>query len=218
MCFNCMAIQESDSPEDYARMAQESLIRAYSYKDIAKGQSVTQDSDEESDFAVKKILIVYYSWSNGNTEAVARKLQAGLKAELVRIETVQPYTGSYDEVVQQGQDEVSRGYRPVIQPLPVNVEDYDVIAVGTPTWWYTMAPAVATFLEATDWHGKTVIPFMTNGGWPGHVIADIRKACAGANFAQPMQVKFDSTGGSQMITSETEIESWIQSLQNDAMQ
>jgi hypothetical protein len=76
-----------------------------------------------------------------------------------------------------------------------------------------MAPAVASFLAANTWQGKTVIPFMTNGGWPGHVIADIKKACSGAVFAQDMQVEFDSTGGSQMETPETEIAAWIEGLQ-----
>ena len=70
-------------------------------------------------------------------------------------------------MVKQGQDEVNRGYQPKIVPLPVSVKDYDVIAVGTPTWWYTMAPAVLSFVKAQDFNGKTVIPFMTNGGWPG---------------------------------------------------
>ena len=167
---------------------------------------------------MKKILVVYYSWSNGNTEVIAKKLQAGLQADLARIETVQPYTGSYDDVVSQGQDEVKRGYKPAIQPLSVNVEDYEVIAIGTPTWWYTMAPAVMTFLAATDWQGKTVVPFMTNGGWPGHVIADIKKACTGAAFAQAMQVKFDSTGGSQMETPEAEIEAWIHGLAKELLE
>ena len=81
-----------------------------------------------------------------------------------------------------------------------------------------MAPAVATFLDAVEWQGKTVIPFMTNGGWPGHVIADIKKACAGAEFAQAMQVKFDSTGGSRMETPEAEIEAWIHELQKSLLE
>ena len=37
-----------------------------------------------------------------------------------------------------------------------------------------MAPAVLTFLTTNDFTGKTVIPFMTNGGWPGHVIKDMK--------------------------------------------
>ena len=164
---------------------------------------------------MKKILVVYYSWSNGNTEGIAKKLQAGLQADIVRLETVKPYTGGYDAVVQQGQDEVNRGYKPELQPLGIDVRDYDVIAVGTPTWWYTMAPAVASFLAANDWQGKMVIPFMTNGGWPGHVIDDIKKACRGAVFAPAMQVKFDSTGGSHMETPEAEVDVWIECLQQN---
>lgn len=53
---------------------------------------------------------------------------------------------------------VNRGYMCPIKPLRVNIQDYDVIAVGTPTWWYTMTPAVKTFLHNENWKGKEVIP------------------------------------------------------------
>lgn len=81
----------------------------------------------------------------------------------------------------QGKREVEKGFMPQIKPLSVNLSDYDVIAIGTPTWWYTMAPAVLTFLITNDFSGKTVIPFMTNGGWPGHVIKDMQANCKGRN-------------------------------------
>ena len=73
----------------------------------------------------------------------------------------------------QGKREVEAGFMPRINSLSVNLADYEVIAIGTPTWWYTMAPAVLTFLTENDFSGKTIIPFMTNGGWPGHVIKDM---------------------------------------------
>lgn len=156
----------------------------------------------------KKMLIVFYSWSNGNTERVAKMLQKATGADMVQIETVIPYTGSYDDVVQQGQEEVQRGYEPEIKPLDVDIRNYDVIAVGTPTWWYTMAPAVLTFLHQQDWSGKIVVPFQTHGGWPGHVLADIAAACRGAKVICDMQVKFDSNGGNHLGTPETEVEAW----------
>ena len=161
---------------------------------------------------MKKVLITYYSWSNGNTERIAEQLQKATGGELAKIDTVVPYTGSYDEVVDQGQDEVRRGYEPEIKPLSVHIADYDVIAIGTPTWWYTMAPAVKTFLHEQNFKGKTVIPFMTNGGWPGHVIKDMEKACQGAKVVCPMEIQFDSTGGSRLETPEKEIEAWIQKV------
>ena len=41
---------------------------------------------------------------------------------------------------------------------------YDVIILGTPVWWYTMASPVKTFLKENNTSGKTIIPFCTHGG------------------------------------------------------
>lgn len=77
-----------------------------------------------------------------------------------------------------------------------------------------MASAVKTFLHQQDFTGKTVVPFMTNGGWPGHVIKDMKVACKGANVVCDMQIQFDSTGGSNMETPQEQINEWIQSVKN----
>ena len=161
---------------------------------------------------MKRVLTVYYSWSNGNTERIAKMLQKEIGGDIVRIDTITPYEGSYDDVVNQGQEEVERGYEPEIKPLGVNISDYDVIAVGTPTWWYTMAPAVRTFLHTESFADKTVIPFMTNAGWPGNVIKDMKKVCKGADIKCEMQIQFDSTGGSRLETPMEDITKWIQNV------
>ena len=161
---------------------------------------------------MKKLLIVYYSWSNGNTERIAKTLQRVAGGDLLKIDTAAPYSGSYNDVVAQGQQEVNQGYEPALKPVGVDIADYDVIAVGTPTWWYTMAPAVKTFLHQHDFTGKTVVPFMTNGGWPGHVIKDMKALCPGAEFSCDMQVKFDANGGDRLETPESKIETWAQSV------
>ena len=169
---------------------------------------------------MKNMIVVYYSWSNGNTERIAKMLQAETGAELLRIETEIPYSGTYDEIVAQGKREAEHGIRPKLRPLPADLGDYDVVAVGTPTWWYTMAPAMLSFLKSQSWKGKTVIPFMTHAGWPGHVISDIKAACEGANFAPSMEVQFDSDGGDVMKTPMQDVRGWMadvrKSLQSDA--
>lgn len=163
---------------------------------------------------MKKLLIVYYSWTNGNTERIAKMLRSNTGGDLLRIDTAVPYPDDYDTVVDQGKREVERGYEPVLKPLDIDIADYDVIAVGTPTWWYTMAPAVKTFLHenAAELAGKTVVPFMTNGGWPGHVIEDMKKMCAGASVRCPLEVRFDSTGGPRLETPEAEVEAWASNV------
>ena len=82
---------------------------------------------------MKKMLVVYYSWSNGNTKQIAEQLAKATGAELAEIDTVQPYTGSYDEVVDQGQREVNAGYKPEIKPLTVNIQAVSYTHLTLPT-------------------------------------------------------------------------------------
>lgn len=158
---------------------------------------------------MKKVLIVYYTWSNGNTEKIAGELQRATRADLEKISMVHPYMGSYEEVVAQGKREVESGFLPEIQPLAHDLSQYEVVAVGTPTWWYTMAPAVKSFFHDHDLSGKEVIFFQTHGGWPGHMLKDMAAACAGATEGPSMTVQFDSTGGSQQVTAQEEVDAWL---------
>ncbi|MEE0338466.1 flavodoxin [Acidaminococcus fermentans] len=115
---------------------------------------------------MKKLLIVYYSWSNGNTKKIAKELQKVTGGDLARIDTKTAYKDQDYQVVDQAEKDVQRGYEPVLAPRFFKVKDYDAIALGMPTWWYTMAPAMKTFLHEEKMEGKLVIPFATHGGWP----------------------------------------------------
>lgn len=55
-----------------------------------------------------KTLIVYYSYSHGNTKKIAEALAKATGADIERIETVKKY-GPYEETVEVGQAEVQRG-------------------------------------------------------------------------------------------------------------
>ena len=113
-----------------------------------------------------KSLILYYSY-RGNTQRIAERVHSAIGGDIARIDTVVPYTGSYDDVVAQGEQEVKRGFLPALQPMDIDLGHYDTIVLGTPVWWYTCAPAMRAFLTAHDLGGKTVYPFATNGGWLG---------------------------------------------------
>ena len=158
-----------------------------------------------------KTLVVYYSQARGNTKRIAEMIQKAHNADIVQIETVKPYTGSYDDIVNQGQEEVTSGFMPEIKPLSADISAYENIIVCTPTWWYTMAPAVKTFLTENDLKGKKIAAVQTHGGWPGHVFADIKKLCKIRNM-KTLSVQFDSTGGDKLVTDMAEIEKGISEL------
>ncbi len=160
----------------------------------------------------KNMLVVYYTWSNGNTERVAEQLAQACGADLAQVETTVPYPEDYDATVKQAQDENNAGFEPEIEPLEFDPSGYDVIAVGTPTWWYTMAPAVRSFLHSVDWAGKTVVPFSTSAGWPGSTNDDIADVAEGAVAGPSLEVTFDSTGGSNQKTPQSDVDAWISSV------
>ena len=155
-----------------------------------------------------KPLIIYYSY-RGNTKSIVDMIQKKIDADVLRIETVVPYGSNYNQVVNQGQDEVNRGYCPKIRHIDVNLDQYDTIILGTPVWWYTFAPAMHTFLKSQNWKGKTVYPFATNGGWIGHTFEDFQSACQGADIKRGMNIRFDEA---TLRTSKKEIEKWIDSI------
>ena len=44
---------------------------------------------------------------------------------------------------------------------------------------------------------------------------DIQTAYTGANFVHEMAVQFDSTGGDEMVTTEKEVEIWVNQVKED---
>lgn len=163
---------------------------------------------------MKKFLVIYYSVSNGNTKKIAKELAEKTGGKFAKIDTVKPYEGSYDEIVEIGKKEVDSHFMPEIKYSGPDIADFDVIAVGTPTWWYTMTPAMLSFLHGTDFSGKTVVPFMTDGGWPGTVIEDMKKEIKGAEIKFPMEVRFDSNRKDNLETPEKDIEKWIDDVKS----
>ncbi len=123
----------------------------------------------------KKILTLYFTRS-GHTKHVAETIQSAVGGDIAEIKTRRTYSSSYFGAIVQGGLEKMKNARPELAPLPVRPADYDIIFLGTPVWWFTMAPAMKSFLASADLSEKTVIPFITNGGKPSHAPADFTAA------------------------------------------
>ena len=54
--------------------------------------------------------------------------------------------------------------RPAIKKDLKNLNEYSVIYIGFPIWWYTAPTIINTFLEAYDFSNKTIVLFATSGG------------------------------------------------------
>ncbi len=155
-----------------------------------------------------KILIVYYTRS-GNTEIFANQIKKLVGGDLFRIEEVNKYPPSYQEVLKVSKVEIQNKIKPPIQETVENIEKYDIIFVGTPNWYGTMAPPVTTFLSLHDLSNKKIIPFATHGG--GGVqqcLIDI-----GTMISQAIVLEGIAFYGSQAETSTDRILTWLKKMQ-----
>ncbi len=153
------------------------------------------------------ILIVYFSRS-GNTRRIAHLIQQEVGGTLHEIRVKVPYPGAYNAVVDQAKQEIQAGYKPALRSTPDHVEAYDTIFVGSPNWWSTIAPPVATFLSEYDLSGKTIAPFCTHGGGGlGRIGQDITKLCPQSTILSSFEIYGSRTGNAQ-----AEVSVWLRDI------
>ena len=126
----------------------------------------------------KKVLVAYFSHS-GNTREMARQIAEATNGDLFEIVPQSAYPAQYDAVMAQAKREIGRGYRPALKGRLPDIGAYDVIFVGSPCWWGTVAP------------------FMTHGGSRmGRSEEDIGKLCHGATLLGGLPVRGSAVKGS----------------------
>ena len=108
----------------------------------------------------RKALVLYHS-RTGNTRALARQIHEAVGGDLVEIQTVQPYPDDYDALVAQNAEEQRTNYMPPLRTTIENIQDYDVIFIGSPIWNVRLTPPVRSFLSSHDLSGKIIAPFVT---------------------------------------------------------
>lgn len=121
-------------------------------------------SAEAARLAEEKILVAYFSRS-GNTRVVAGQISRTLHARLFEIESAQPYPADYFETVEQARWERDNGDEPLLKAELSDIAPYTILFVGFPIWGETAPPVIRSFLAAHDLSGKTIIPFITHGGY-----------------------------------------------------
>ena len=115
---------------------------------------------------MSKKLVAYFS-ASGVTADAAKKIAQAVNADLYEICPEVSYTAAdlnwQDKNSRSSVEMNDRTFRPAIADKNAKAEEYDVIFLGFPIWWYTAPTIVNTFLESYDISGKTIILFATSG-------------------------------------------------------
>lgn len=160
----------------------------------------SQDSDEIQYDGNRKILVAYFS-ATGNTQRLAEQIISATGADAFRIEAAEPYAANPYDDSDRIQNESYNNLRPGVATLPANVEDYDVIFIGSPIWWHNPAMVVCTFLENYDLKDKIVVPFFTYGA-----TTYLQQSIDKIHEVTPQSIHLDTYPGSG------EVENWLRSI------
>lgn len=147
-----------------------------------------------------RILIAYFTWADntvvedpstvdvdastsasvlapGNAAKIATWIQQEMGGDLFSIVVTEPYSSDYDECLDRAADEKAANARPTLSTHVDGMEDYDIVFLGFPNWWYTLPMAVLSFVEEYDLSSKTIVPFCTHGtGGLSNTIRDLTAA------------------------------------------
>lgn len=84
---------------------------------------------------------------------------------MVSVEPETAYPEDYRQTVDQVDCENRTGYLPPLKTKVDDLEHYQTVFVGFPTWDMTLPPPIKSFLSSHNLAGKTVVPFNTNAGY-----------------------------------------------------
>lgn len=137
-------------------------------------ESASGDIEEGQEESVgERVLIAYYSYS-GVTKGISQRLQQKTGGDLLELVPAEPYSEDMYEASDRAEEERESGNLPELTGELPSINNYDVILVGGPVWSETLAPPVMSYLEQTDFSGKTVAPFWTYNNNEGAYGEDVR--------------------------------------------
>lgn len=112
--------------------------------------------------------LVLYASRTSNTERVAQQIQATLDCDILEVEPAMPYDNDYNAMLERSQEELAairQGNYPPVKTSIENFDDYDIVFVGYPIWYGSMATPMQTFLHehASKLARKRIALFATSG-------------------------------------------------------
>lgn len=164
----------------------------------------------------KKVLVVYLSRTN-NTKLIAEFIHSKVGGKLIALELEKPYPKNYQATVQQVVRENKTGYLPPLK-TKINIQNYDTIFLGFPTWDMQLPPPMKSFLHQYNLSGKTIIPFNTNAGYGvGTSFQTIKQLCPYSKMLEGFSTKggverdgiYFAIKGKRAKEVQAEVDKWL---------
>ncbi len=175
------------------------------------------DSDDNPDTPTPggngRYLVLYAS-RTGNTERAAQLIRNTLGCDMLEVEPETAYDADYSAMLERSQEELAairQGNYPPVKTSMNSFDDYDIVFVGYPIWYGSMATPMQTFLHshASKLAGKRIALFATSGSSGMSASVDeARSLCTDATIID-RTLLLTSSVLSQMATR---VPSWLEEI------
>lgn len=115
---------------------------------------------------MSKALVAYFS-AEGHTAKVAKSLAKQADADLFEIVPQEPYTAAdikwTNPLSRCNKEKFGKKEVPIATEIEA-FEEYELVYIGFPIWYYGAPNIINTFIKEYDWTGKRIALFATSGG------------------------------------------------------
>lgn len=216
----------AESPDSTPETPAESAAPTESVAPTESGEASSSPAPTAS--GESNVLIAYFSWAEnavlegdvdamtspsvlapGNVQQLAGWVQEETSGDLFSIQVTDPYPSDWDACLERANQERGDDARPALVRRVENLDQYDVVFLGYPNWWYGVPMALLTFLEENDLSGKQVYLFCSHGtGGLARSVEILTAAAPEARFSDNVFDCYEEDAAS----SQEEIQSWVAEL------
>jgi flavodoxin len=158
---------------------------------LGTGLAAMQDAARAQEAGGGRTLVAYLSRS-GNTRVIAGDLSRRYRADLFEIRTAVPYPDDYEETVARARQQRDAAATPELAETVAGIGRYGTVFLGFPIWGGALPAPARTFLTVHDLSGKTVVPFVTHGGYgPGGALQSVADLAPRARLVEPLVLEAD---------------------------
>lgn len=138
----------------------------------------------EAQQSLRDTLVVFMS-RTGHTRLIAEQIRRARDADLFEIVTRDPYPEDYEQTVAQATRERESGFEPALSETLADMSSYRTVFLGFPIWGMDAPAPVRSFLSSHDLAGKTLVPFITHGGYGlGNSLETVRMHASSARLIE----------------------------------
>ncbi|MDR5659031.1 flavodoxin [Serpentinicella sp. ANB-PHB4] len=160
-----------------------------------------------------KALVIYYSY-DGNTKLIAESIAESINGDVIQLKPKKEGTAK-KKITKYlwGGSQVLMNKTPELLPLNLDINEYDIIFIGSPVWAWTFAPPIRTFFNNYVIKNKHIALFSCHGGQLGKTFVNMKKQLSENNFVGEIDV-FEPLKKDTKISTDR-VKNWAEEIMNN---